>query len=313
LGPPGFDVRVQGEYESERTALAAQVIALGDGAFELVLFRAGLPGRGPDPQRQPRQRVSGQRQGDRVAFRGEGLEATADGTWLRGTLAGGEAFTMGRVTRESPTRLAVPPAGATVLFDGETQGFAGQLDEHGFLEAGATSHQRFRDFTLHVEFRIPFMPRARGQGRGNSGVYLQGRYEVQILDSFGRAGESNECGGLYELARPRLNMSFPPLAWQTYDIDFRAARFDRDGRRIAPARVSVRHNGVNVHRDQALPGPTGRGAPETPDAGALSLQDHRSPVVFRNIWLLEHPAHRKEPPGQLSTAVDGRKRALPAP
>lgn len=307
-----FDSRVQGEYESAGTSLAAQVIALGDGAFDLVLLRDGLPGRGPAPQRQPRRRIGGQRRGQRVVFHGEDFEAVGDGESLRGTLGRGEVFAMRRVQRESPTLLAMPPAGATVLFDGETQGFTGQVDENGFLEAGATSLRRFRDFFLHVEFRTPFMPRARGQGRGNSGVYLQGRYEIQILDSFGLAGEWNECGGVYEVARPRLNMSFPPLAWQTYDIDFRAARFGLDGKRVEPARVSVRHNGVAIHRDRALFGPTGQGAPETPDAGALFLQDHWNPVVFRNLWIVEPAADATGPSSSLSEPSEGPKRALPA-
>ena len=130
------------------------------------------------------------------------------------------------------------------------------------------------------------MPTARGQARGNSGVYLQGRYEVQVLDSFGLAGEDNECGGIYQVSRPRVNMTLPPLQWQTYDIDFTAARFDSAGEKTANARLTVRHNGVLIHDDLELPGTTGGGDPEGPEPGALHLQDHWNPVFYRNVWVL---------------------------
>jgi hypothetical protein len=130
------------------------------------------------------------------------------------------------------------------------------------------------------------MPEATGQFRGNSGVYLQGRYEIQVLDSFGLAGESNECGAIYEQRAPRVNMSFPPLAWQSYDIDFEAAHFDASGAKTADAVVTVRHNGVVIHDRVALEGPTGRGEPEGPEPGPLLLQDHWNPVVYRNLWLV---------------------------
>ncbi|MBN2451656.1 MAG: DUF1080 domain-containing protein [Lentisphaeria bacterium] len=149
------------------------------------------------------------------------------------------------------------------------------------------SREIFQDHRLHLEFRTPFMPAARGQGRGNSGVYLQGRYEVQILDSFGLEGLDNECGGIYRVARPRVNMCAPPTQWQTYDIDFRAPRFDADGRKTEPARITCRHNGVVIHQDLAIPGPTGGGSGDNLDQpGPLLLQDHGNPVQFRNIWVL---------------------------
>ena len=100
---------------------------------------------------------------------------------------------------------------------------------------GTELKQAYRDYTLHVEFRLPYMPHARGQGRSNSGVYLQSRYEVQILDSFGLAGENNECSGLYKFRKPDANLCFPPLAWQTYDIVFSAPRFSADGTKIQNA------------------------------------------------------------------------------
>ena len=140
---------------------------------------------------------------------------------------------------------------------------------------------------MHVEFLIPFKPTARGQARGNSGVYLQDRYEVQVLDSFGLKGENNECGGIYSKIKPRLNACFPPLSWQTYDIDFQAARFDAEGKKIKDAIATVRHNGILVHDHVDIPGSTGGGQKETAEPGPIQLQGHGNPVFFKNIWIVE--------------------------
>jgi hypothetical protein len=131
------------------------------------------------------------------------------------------------------------------------------------------------------------MPRARGQGRGNSGVYIQKRYEVQILDSFTLSGAPNECGGLYRQRPPDLNMAFPPLSWQTYDIDFTAARFNIDGDKVKNARVTVVHNGVVIHDDVELPNKTGAGDREGPTPGPIRFQWHNDLVHFRNLWIVE--------------------------
>jgi hypothetical protein len=129
------------------------------------------------------------------------------------------------------------------------------------------------------------MPHARGQGRGNSGVYIQQRYEVQILDSFGLDGANNECGGLYKQQAPALNMCFPPLSWQTYDITFIAARFDAAGKKLSDARITVLHNGEPIHWQYALKDKTGGGKVEGPEALPILFQDHGNPVSFRNIWI----------------------------
>ena len=153
--------------------------------------------------------------------------------------------------------------------------------------------EHFDSYQLHVEFWLPFMPDALGQARANSGVYNQGRIEVQVLDSFGHMPEADDCAAIYEQRAPDRNMTFPPLAWQTYDVEFEAATFDASGAKTAPAVVSVRHNGVLVHDRVALAGPTGRGEPEAPSPGPLVLQDHWNPVVFRNVWLVpKEPAAR---------------------
>ncbi|MFP4501809.1 MAG: DUF1080 domain-containing protein [Candidatus Hydrogenedentota bacterium] len=163
-----------------------------------------------------------------------------------------------------------------------------KLLENGAMEVhqgGIISKEVFGDHKLHVEFRTPLMPDKRGQERGNSGVYLQGRYEVQVLDSYGLEGVDNECGGIYKVASPRVNMCAPPLQWQTYDITFRAPRFDEDGGKSADATLTVHHNGVLIHEDVAVPKPTAAHVGgDIRDPGPLHLQDHGNPVWFRNIW-----------------------------
>ena len=131
------------------------------------------------------------------------------------------------------------------------------------------------------------MPKERGQDRANSGFYAQGRYEVQVLDSFGLEGEWNECGGIYKIAKPDVNMCFPPGAWQTYDVDFTAAVFE-DGKKVQNARITVRHNGVAIHSDRELPNVTAaKILDESPEPGPIYLQDHDNPVLYRNIWVVE--------------------------
>jgi hypothetical protein len=279
----GRDYRLQGEYVDE--SYGAQVIALGAGRFLASLYGGGLPGAGATAD--PPAAAAGRDDGDAVTLAGDFDGALRDGT-LRVRTASGEAVLLRRIERQSPTLGAKPPAGAVVLFDGTSLSAfrEAKLDPRGFLAAGARTHDAFGSFSLHVEFRTPFMPGARGQFRGNSGVYLQDRYEIQVLDSFGRGGGSDECGAIYEQRAPDRNMTFPPLVWQTYDIDFEAARFDASGAKTAPARVTVRHNGVAIHDDVELAGPTPRGAREGPEPGPLRLQDHWSSVFYRNVWLV---------------------------
>lgn len=162
--------------------------------------------------------------------------------------------------------------------------------DNGAMEVRNSSiitKRQFTDHRLHVEFRLPFMPEQRGQGRANSGVYVQGRYEVQVLDSYGLEGLDNECGGLYKIARPKVNMCAPPLQWQTYDITFRAPRFDAAGNKTEDAHLTVIHNGVPIHEDLVLPPTAGAVNYDLQKPCGLLLQDHGNPVWFRNIWAVE--------------------------
>jgi hypothetical protein len=286
----GPDFAVQGEYEGtvgDKDALAAQVIAEGKGRFKVVFLLGGLPGAGWDGK--TRRAAVAQTVDGKTSVSGGGWKGTmADGR-LSGTDPDGRTLSLRRVERKSPLEGLAPPPGALVLFDGKNvDAWTGtKLVEGNLLAQGATTKQTFRDFRLHVEFRLPFRPTARGQSRGNSGVYLQRRYEIQILDSFGLDPKNDDCAAVYELAAPSVNLCYPPLQWQTYDIEFTAARFGPDGKKTAPAVVTVVHNGVKVHDKRTIPGPTGFGEKEADTPMALYLQNHGNPVVFRNVWLVE--------------------------
>jgi len=194
-----------------------------------------------------------------------------------------------KVVRDNPAVGAEPPEGAIVLFDGTSaDGFdRGSITQENLLAVGCFSKQLLGDHQLHIEFRTPFKPAARGQGRGNSGVYLQSRYEVQVLDSFGLEGLHNECGGIYSIAAPAVNMCLPPLTWQAYDIDFRASQYDDAGEKTENARMTVRHNGVVIHDDVELPNrTTASPVAEGPEPKGFFLQNHGNPVVYRNIWVV---------------------------
>ncbi|WP_262698601.1 MULTISPECIES: family 16 glycoside hydrolase [Streptomyces] len=147
--------------------------------------------------------------------------------------------------------------------------------------------QAFGDFRLHAEFRVPKLPDdVTGQDRGNSGIYLQERYEIQILDSFGvEKLAPDEAGAIYNKKAADLNAAMPPESWQTYDIVFRAARFDTAGLKTEDARITVVWNGRKVHDNVAVDGPTGAGDAESAAAGAIRLQDHGNKVRFRNLWI----------------------------
>ncbi|ALG11942.1 family 16 glycoside hydrolase [Kibdelosporangium phytohabitans] len=150
--------------------------------------------------------------------------------------------------------------------------------------------QKFGDFKLHVEWYEPRYPsNVTGQARGNSGIYLQDRYELQVLDSFGDTTLANdEAGAIYQKKAPDINAATAPLTWQTYDVTFRAARFDSSGNKTDNARVTVVWNGRTIHNNVEINGPTGAGDPENTAPGSIRLQDHGDPGEnprYRNIWI----------------------------
>jgi hypothetical protein len=197
---------------------------------------------------------------------------------------------------------SVKPSNAVMLFDGKD--FANWIAESGEpvgwkLIDGAMqvvpgsgsimTKQSYKDFKMHVEFRTPQMkPDVVGQDRANSGVYIQRRYEVQILDSYGLEPVDNDCGAIYRFKKPDSNACMMPGRWQSYDIIFHAARFDGTGenaQKIQNARITVWQNGILIHDNVEIQNKTGSGRPEGPEPGPILLQDHGNEVEFRNIWI----------------------------
>lgn len=263
-------VPLWGEYTNETRGI--QIAPRPNDEVEVVVFEGGLPGAGwtgKEPQRFLDDPV--------VA------EALVEG--------------MTRVVRTSPTEGAVPPSGAVVLYGqprdalkwrrGAKAAEIAVVTEDGLLNGGVTTQSTFEDFTLHMEFLVPFQPDRLANFPGNSGIYLQDRYEIQILDDFGREMRPNLCGSIYRLSEPLLNACYPPGQWQTYDIDFRAARFDAAGEKTDNARVTVRQNGQLIHDNVEIASVTaGNHLEENAEPGPIHLQNHGDPVVFRNVWLL---------------------------
>lgn len=292
----GPDFLLQGEYAGwlnvvgrgiEHSGL--QVVALGDGKFDAVQYRGGLPGNGWD--RATKTKLSGQLENGKLTLTGPtGHMVVGDKMAVSFDAAGHELGRLIKIDRISSTMGLAPPANATVLFDGGSLDQfqpGAKLSPEGYLMAGAMTKMPVGPFHLHLEFRTPYMPTARDQARGNSGVYIQRRYEVQILDSFGLEGAFNEAGSLYRQMPPDLNMAFPPLTWQTYDIWFSPPQFAADGKtKLANARITVLHNGVPVHWHREITAKTGGGQQEGPTPLPIQLQDHGNPVMYRNIWIV---------------------------
>ena len=259
----------------------------GEARYEMLNFMGGLPGQG-----------------------WIGAAPNAAATWV-----GDEPFVarkdyspdeldaflarMMKVIRISPTMHAEPPDGAVVLFDATTPESAEEslanwddgaelLD--GYLKAGTETRMTHGSGRLHLEYRIPLQIEKLGTWRGNSGVYFQNRYEIQVLDSFGDVIRDNGSGSIYRVHTPSQNLSLPPGQWQTLDVGFTAASYDGDGpdaTKTAPAKLTVTYNGVPLFDEAEVPGTTG-GAKldESPAEGALYLQDHGDPVVYRNVWFV---------------------------
>jgi len=298
LAAKTIDFQMQGEYVGEvqsekgdKGSIGVQVIAKGDGKFQAVMFLGGLPGDGG--QMKSRIALDGELDGEQVVFKNDRGILTIKGDTLTANDANGKVgWQIKKTERTSPTIGAKPPAGATVLFDGKKETFeknwakGARMTDDGLLMEGCNSLASFTDFELHIEFRLPFQPFASGQQRGNSGIYFQGRHEVQMLDSFGLLGKDNECGGIYTVQAPDVNMCLPPLAWQTYDADFTAARFDSEGKKTASARITIKHNGVVIHDNVEVPkSTTASPKKEGAEPGPIYLQNHGNPVRYRNIWI----------------------------
>jgi len=295
---------IMGEYFGTFTPQGGQaikaegrVIAEGNSGYRAVLTWKAADGKGA------RIELTGKAEGQTVALAGK----AGDVEWV-GKCIGGEKLVAeskdarfeGKWTvRKSPTLGAKPPEGAIVLLpfeegkppavdEWENKPWAPMPDGSLMVRGGDIHTKRaFGNVKLHVEFRTPFMPTARGQGRGNSGVYLQSRYEVQVLDSFGLELKDNECGGIYSVGPAKEYAPLPPGQWQTYDIEFKAPEV-KDEKMAKPARITVVFNGIKVHEDQPIDHTTTSGDGGPPQAKApLKLQDHGNPVRFRNIWIVE--------------------------
>ena len=282
---PGFDL--MGEYVKDGEGVQ---VTPAEGKFYVSFFPGGLPGGGWD--------------GSEIKHQWFDQNGTSD------VLTGYQ-----KVERSSKLKFPKPPAEAIVLFDGEKHDhWAFGKVKNSFLIAGAkTRRDDFKDLKLHFETRIVFKPELplAHPDRGNSGVFLAGAYEVQICDTFGvdfapdrwkkdrvRKKPNTWCGGIYGLKKADVNVCLPPLAWQSFDINFTAARFDAD-RKISDARMTVFQNGALIHDDVALERGTGGGRegprPEVA-LGPISFQNHHSPNEFRNIWVVE----RKQPTARIN-------------
>jgi hypothetical protein len=275
-----------GDWQGNLTSgsqIVAQVIALGDGKYQANLLpqfdKRVAPIAVLDGQAEENGTVQFM---ERAENRHDAVIAVIERGRFSGSLGGmvSAGFKMQKVYRPSPTLGTKPPAGAVVLFDGENL-YQWQhpkkpgpvewklVDDAMEAQRGAGSiitKRKFTDLKLHLEFRTPFMPKARGQGRGNSGVYL------------------------HKVAAPLVNMCAPPMQWQSYDIVFRAPRFDAAGAAVKNACLTVLHNGVKIHDSVEAPRPTAAASDSrVTDPGGIYLQDHGNPVQYRNIWLVELP------------------------
>jgi len=293
---------VQGLYEGVRTDAAgahkfeARVAACGKGEFKVFLREQAGEGKVNKAE------LDGKTAGDAVAFQGKVGEDNWSATYADGAIKGdcGKAgkLEMKRVERPNPALGVKPPQGAILLLDaknfqemnvGKTKDGKEQewkvLEDGGVLipKGGMNTKRRLEgSFKLHVEFKIPFVPAGRSQGRGNSGVYLPNGDEIQVLDSFGMTTYlGGGCGGLYKYKDPDVFDTFslaslPPLVWQAYDVEYTVTK--KDGKPAGKPTVTVYHNGIKIHDKFQLE--------RDAKPGGFSFQDHGNPVQYRNIWVL---------------------------
>ena len=260
---------LQGEYVKGSEAI--QAAAMKGGKFLVSTYQGGLPGAGWDKSK----------------IKSELLNTAQ----LKSKIAG-----FSKKVRVSPTLGKPAPDNAIMKMP---NGFENVKD--GILMAGGKTKKDVGSFKMHVEFMLPYKPdRApSNQDRGNSGVYIFNNYEIQVLDSFALDFNSENnaipmeslnkqwCGCFYKMKLADTNMAFPPLTWQTYDIDFTAPVFE-NGKKVKNARITVFHNGVKIHDDFEFKTGTGAGAKRKQLAkGPIFFQNHGNPTMFRNVWIVE--------------------------
>jgi len=261
--------------------------------------------------------IDGSLDGENIRFEGSGWQAVAADGKLTGSAPRGDErihFELKRIERKPPTLGMAPPPGAIVLFDGtsldawqrndgrpaswhlltdqkvmEVRPPRSREDREAGIGGDIRTLQEFESCRLHMEFRYPVEPGRAGQGRGNSGVFFQNIYEVQILNSYALDGKWNECGALYKHSPPMVNAALPPGQWQTYDITYTAPVVE-NGEIKQKARFTVLHNGILIHNDADMQHATAYPLAARTQIPALPapirLQDHGNAIQFRNIWLL---------------------------
>lgn len=315
------DFLMQGEYlcEIRNTTIGLHLIADGNGKFRCVFYNGGLPGAGwktGDARFLGTAVIEGENglkfEINKVDSKDENIrlpelpfkfDATRrlpqrlqgpdrDFTVIKVRISDQEA-TFNKTQRSSETFNAKAPEGAVVIFDGTNvnmfqQGakineVQRQTGNTLWAEATVKPFEQ-KPYTLHLEFMLSYMPTARGQSRSNSGLYIYEAYECQILDSFGLELADNHCGGFYQFKVPDINMCFPPLTWQTYDVRFTPPKYNGDVK-VQNARITVKHNGVTIHDNIELIKETPGLKREANEPRGIYLQGHGNKVQYRNIWL----------------------------
>jgi hypothetical protein len=305
----GISDPVMGEYEGFWTAkngakgrVTAQVRPLSNNQYDgfVLLRRARNPvavvnlkaGSLENGVLKVSGETSSKEAGGDLMARSEAKCEIRDGK-LTGSFSGqlGEGTLEASKIERKPLSLgAKPPKNAIVLFDGKNTTAWDQMNwpitPDGALQVqkgNIRAKEKLANYKLHIEFRTPYMPTATGQARGNSGVYLQGKYEVQVLDSFGLYPlQDNDCGAIYHVQAPQSNACLPPMEWQTYDITY----VDGNPAAKESPTITVVQNGMTVINHAKIPAEmveNGNGGGDS-QSGFLMLQDHGNPVQFRNIW-----------------------------